>query len=83
MPVAVYAESAQDAGYAVRGASKFVQGAIAIPKDMIEDSRRFIFPVGILTGAARGAFQTVAYTVSGTLDAARAAAPYAKYLLFL
>ena len=83
IPVWGYAAPAQDVAYAARGSSKLVHGAIAIPKDIIEDSKRFVFPVGVVTGAVRGPFQTVAYTVSGALDAARGAAPYAKYLFFL
>ena len=82
-PVRGYSDTARNVAYASRGASKLVHGVIAIPKDVVEDSKRYIFPVGVITGALRGTFQTVAYTVSGAVDAARGAAPYAKYLVLL
>lgn len=80
---AAYATEAQSPGYAIRGTSKVVHGVIAIPQSMIEDSGRFMFPLGIVTGAVRGSIRTVGSTISGAFDLARAAAPYAKYLIFL
>lgn len=78
-----HADAAQGVGYAARGATKVISGVFAIPRSMIEDSGRLMFPLGILTGAVRGSVQTVAATLGGTFDMVRGAAPYAKYLIFL
>ena len=75
----VYAEVGQDVAYAARGAGKIVGGMFAIPKAMLQDSGRVMFPFGLVTGAIRGTVQTVTGVVSGTVDVARGAAPYAKY----
>ncbi len=77
-----HAGEAQGIGYAAQGASKMISGVFAIPRSMMEDSGRMMFPLGILTGAVRGTVQTVAATLSGTFDMVRGAAPYAKYLIF-
>ena len=82
-PAFLYADTGEDISYAARGASKLVGSVFAIPKAMFQESGRVMFPFGLVTGAIRGTFQTVAYTVSGAVDAARGAAPYAKYLFLL
>lgn len=73
------AGTGEDIAYASRGAGKILGGVFAIPKAMLQDSGRVMFPFGIVTGAIRGTVQTVAGVVSGTADVARGAAPYAKY----
>lgn len=75
----VYAEVGQDVSYAARGAGKIVGGVFAIPKAMLQDSGRVMFPFGLITGAVRGTFQTVTGVVGGVVDVARGGAPYAKY----
>lgn len=74
-----YADAGTDVSYAARGAGKLVGSVFAIPKAMLQDSTRVLFPFGIVTGAIRGTVQTVKGVVSGTADIARGGAPYAKY----
>ena len=74
-----YAEMAEDISYAARGAGKIVGGVFAIPKAMLQDSGRVLFPFGLITGAVRGTVQTVTGVVGGVVDVARGGAPYAKY----
>lgn len=74
-----YAGTGQDITHIARGAGKIIGSAFAIPKAMLQDSTRVLFPFGLLTGAVRGTVQTVTGIVGGTLDVARGSAPYAKY----
>jgi hypothetical protein len=74
-----YAAVGEDISYAARGASKIVGGVFAIPKAMLQDSGRVMFPFGLVTGAIRGTVQTVTGVVGGAVDVARGGAPYAKY----
>ena len=74
-----YAEVGEDLSYAARGAGKIVGGVFAIPKAMLQDSGRVMFPFGLVTGAIRGTVQTVTGVVGGVVDVARGGAPYAKY----
>jgi hypothetical protein len=74
-----YADVDQDISYAMRGTGKIVGGVFAIPKAMLQDSGRVMFPFGLVTGAIRGTFQTVTGVVGGVVDVARGGAPYAKY----
>jgi len=74
-----YAEVGEDISYATRGAGKIVGGVFAIPKAMLQDSGRVLFPFGLVTGAIRGTVQTVTGVVGGVVDVARGGAPYAKY----
>lgn len=78
-PSSGYADVGTDVSYAARGASKIVGGMFAIPKAMLQDSGRVMFPFGLVTGAVRGTVQTVTGVVSGVVDVARGGAPYAKY----
>jgi hypothetical protein len=75
----VYAQMGEDIGYASRGAGKIVGSVFAIPKAMLQDSGRMMFPFGLVTGAVRGTVQTVTGVVGGVVDVARGGAPYAKY----
>jgi len=79
MPCPARADVGQDVSYAARGASKLVGSMFAIPKAMIQDTGRVMFPFGLVTGAVRGTFQTITGVVSGAVDLARGGAPYAKY----
>ena len=79
MPSLSYAEMGEDISYAARGAGKIVGGVFAIPKAMLQDSGRVLFPFGLITGAVRGTVQTVTGVVGGVVDVARGGAPYAKY----
>jgi hypothetical protein len=74
-----YAEMGEDSSYAARGAGKILGGVFAIPKAMLQDSGRVMFPFGLVTGAIRGTVQTVTGVVGGAVDVARGGAPYAKY----
>ena len=64
----VYTDTGTDVAYAARGAGKILGGVFAIPKAMLQDSGRVMFPFGLVTGA-----------VDGVVDVARGGAPYAKY----
>lgn len=78
MPAA-YAGTGEDAGYIMRGTGKLLGSAFAIPKAMLEDSGRVMFPFGIVTGAVRGTVQMVSGIFGGAADVATGSAPYAKY----
>lgn len=73
---------AGNAGKILRGTVKTVGAAFQIPVAMMQDSSRVMFPFGLLTGAIRGGVKTVTGTLSGALDIAQGAAPYAKYAVF-
>lgn len=77
------AARADSVDYLVRGIGKTVTSVFYIPADMIRDTGRVMFPFGLLTGAVRGTARTVGGLLSGAVDIARGAAPYAKYLVFL
>ncbi|MFH0985588.1 MAG: hypothetical protein V1882_08640 [Candidatus Omnitrophota bacterium] len=79
LPSSGYAGTGEDIAYAARGAGKIVGGVFAIPKAMLQDSGRVMFPFGLVTGALRGTVQTVTGVVGGVVDVARGGAPYAKY----
>ncbi len=83
IPSLGYAGDGENVSYIARGASRMVGGLFAIPKSMMQDSTRVMFPFGLVTGAARGTMQTVTGVLGGTVDVARGAAPYAKYLVFM
>lgn len=78
-----HAGDGENVSYIARGAGRMVGGLFAIPKNMLQDSTRVMFPFGLVTGAARGTVQTVTGVLGGTVDVARGAAPYAKYLIFM
>lgn len=78
-PASLYAGTGEDVAYAARGAGKIFGSLFAIPKAMLQDSGRVLFPFGLVTGAVRGTFQTVTGVVGGVVDVARGGAPYAKY----
>jgi hypothetical protein len=79
MPGSAHASDGQNISYIVRGASRIFGSVFAIPKAMIQDSQRIMFPFGIVTGAVRGTVGMVGGLLGGTMDTARGAAPYAKY----
>ena len=78
-PSPAYAGAGQDAAYIARGAGKFFGSVFAIPKAMLQDSGRVMFPFGLVTGAVRGTVQMVGGIVGGAVDVAQGSAPYAKY----
>ncbi len=75
----LYASDGENVAYAARGAGKIFGSMFAIPKAMLEDSGRVLFPFGLVTGAIRGTVQTVTGVVGGVVDVARGGAPYAQY----
>ncbi len=75
----VYAGVGQDTTYVARGAGKLLGSVFAIPKAMLQDSGRVMFPFGLITGAVRGTVQMVGGIVGGATDVAQGSAPYAKY----
>ena len=74
--------AADSNAYILRGVAKILGAAFQVPGGILKDSVRS-FPLGIVTGAVKGTFQTFWGVLSGSLDVARGAAPYAKYLVFL
>ncbi len=65
------------------GTAKTMSSVFYIPGEILRDSQQVMFPFGIVTGTVKGAFKTVGGVLSGALDLACGAAPYAKYLVFL
>ena len=65
----------------LRGAGRTLFSVVEIPKSIVQQSTRS-FPLGIVTGTVQGTYRAVAGTVSGVVDMAVGAAPYAKYLIF-
>ena len=78
VPVGHAENNGENIAYATRGAGKILSGLFAIPSAMLQGAGRS-FPLGIVTGAVQGTFQTVSGVVGGAVDVARGAAPYAKY----
>ena len=72
---------ADSMGLIFRGAAKTVAAAFQIPAGMIQGSTQ-AFPLGLVAGAVTGTFKTIGGVLSGGLDMARGAAPYAKYMVF-
>lgn len=70
-------------GKLASGTVKTVSSVFYIPTEILRDSQQVMFPFGIVTGTVKGAFKTVGGLLSGALDLACGAAPYAKYLVFL
>lgn len=73
---------ADNIGLIGRGVMKTVSSAFSLPVIILQDSMRGYFPLGVVSGAFRGTYQTVTGTLSGAVDIARGAAPYAKYMVF-
>lgn len=69
-------------GLIFRGLAKTLFSVFEIPKSMLQDSTRVVFPFGLVTGAVGGSVKTVLGTLGGVVDIARGAAPYAKYGIF-
>jgi len=78
-PPPLSASDGENIAYATRGAGKIFSSMFAIPKAMLQDTGRVLFPFGLVTGAIRGSVQTVTGVVGGVADVARGGAPYAKY----
>ena len=72
---------ADNVGLIFRGVAKTIGSVLQVPAGMAAGSQQS-FPLGLVTGAVSGTMQAVAGTLSGGLDIARGAAPYAKYMLF-
>jgi hypothetical protein len=78
--VPVHAENVgHDVTHVARGAGKLFGSVFAIPKAMLQDSGRVMFPFGLVTGAVRGTVNMVTGVVGGVVDVATGSAPYAKY----
>lgn len=70
-------------GLILRGVARTLGAAFEIPRAMMEDSFKSMFPLGLVTGALRGTVKTVTGLVGGGMDIAQGGAPYAKYAAFL
>ena len=72
---------ADSMGLLFRGVAKIVSAVFQVPASMLKGSTQS-FPLGLITGAIGGTAKTLMGAVSGSMDIARGAAPYAKYALF-
>jgi len=78
-----YAENpVRDVTLIAGGASRIVSGVFALPIEVLKGATQS-FPFGILTGAIRGTAKTIGGVLGGTFQAAKGAAPYAKYAALL
>ena len=73
---------ADNNAYILRGVAKILGAAFQLPGQILEKGATE-FPFGILTGTVNGVAQTFWGLLSGSLDVAKGAAPYAKYMFFL
>jgi hypothetical protein len=71
-----------DSATIMQGFSQTLGAVVQLPKAMVQHSVSDPFPLGLVTGAVSGTFQTVSGVVSGAMRMAAGAAPYAKYLIF-
>jgi len=89
--VSVSIQSVTYAGF-LSGLGKTVLAPLELPKAMLQQGGNL--PFGLVTGAVSGTYQTVAGltsgvgemaqgAASGAVTAAKTAAPYAKYLVFM
>jgi len=67
----------------MQGFGKVVSAPFQLPMHLLQKSFTQAPPIGILNGAIGGTTKTVSSLMSGLWDMAGAAAPYAKYALFL
>jgi len=70
------------AGLLYRGTSRILTAPMRGASTAINQSTRQPFPFGLVAGTLNGTVQTVAGVLSGAIDLARGAVPYAKYLVF-
>ena len=80
LPVELYA--GDNINLILLGTTKTLFSVLKLPMYMATGAVKQ-FPIGILGGAIQGSYEAVAGTLSGAVDIARGAAPYAKYLVFL
>ncbi len=78
-PKAAYADNL---GLIFRGVAKTVGSVFQLPVGMLASSGQ-AFPFGLISGAVGGTARAVSGTLSGAVDIARGAAPYAKYMIFM
>jgi hypothetical protein len=71
-----------DSATILQGLSQTLGAVVQLPKAMLQHGVSDPFPLGLVTGAVSGTYQTVSGVVSGTMRMAAGAAPYAKYLVF-
>lgn len=74
-----YAESSGE--LIQRGLAKTLFSSLQLPATIVQHTTAF-FPLGILTGTVQGTLEAVIGTLSGAVDLAAGAAPYAKYAAF-
>lgn len=65
----------------LRGVGKTVGAVFQVPAQILMGSTH-AFPLGLVGGAVAGTAKAVGGTISGAVDMARGAAPYAKYAVF-
>ena len=70
-----------DLALVMRGVAKTLTSTLEIPKNVIAGSA-VAFPMGMVGGVLNGSLRAVSGTLSGAVDIARGAAPYAKYMIF-
>lgn len=82
-PAAVPARAAQDTGRFAQGFYNTATGALEIPYQIVNSTLTKPFPFGVVDGAVRGTIYSVTKIFGGLFDMGAAAAPYAKYAIFL
>lgn len=80
---AVPARAAQDTGRFAQGFYNTTTGALEIPYQIVNSTLTKPFPFGVVDGAVRGTIYSVTKIFGGLFDMGAAAAPYAKYAIFL
>lgn len=77
------ARAAQDTGRFAQGFYNTTTGALEIPYQIVNSTLTKPFPFGVVDGAVRGTLYSVTKIFGGLFDMGAAAAPYAKYAIFL
>lgn len=80
----VYAGDKDSTAYLLyRGTSRVITAPFSGASTMLQQTVTRPFPYGMVTGTLNGTMKIVEGVLSGAIDLARGAAPYAKYLVFL
>ena len=79
----LHAAEYSDTARFVQGFSKIITAPFYAPVGVLKGIFTPFPPVGVISGALAGTYQTVTGLMSGLWDIAGAAAPYAKYALLL
>ena len=79
----LYAAEYSDTSRFMQGFGKVISAPFYLPIQVVQKTFTQWPPFGTISGAVGGTVQTVTTLMSGLWDIAGAAAPYAKYALFM